>query len=590
MLRSLHVKNLALIAEEEVTFTDGLNVLTGETGAGKSILIGSVNLALGAKADRTLIRTGEEYALVELVFSMDNEKQEALLREMDLPVEEDGMILVKRRIRADGSLCTVNGENVTLRQLREIASLFIDVYGQRESGLLLRRSRQLDILDEFAGATAQSLRAEAAEHCRTLKALRTEWEENDLDADQLKHETDLLDFEIAELETAGVKHGEDEELEERSRKMSAAGRLRTAVAAATELTDGEDGAADIIGRACRELTAVSGSDSSLDEIAGQLTEIDGLLSDFNRAAADYGESLNFDDEEFTQVGERLDLINHLKAKYGETVDDLDRALENRRRRRDELGDFDASRKALQQKIAREEEAYLSVCRKLSVLRGKAADEFSAQMRIQLPELNFMQSVFRIELTADEAGARRSPDPSGMDSVRFLISMNPGEEERPLEDIASGGELSRIMLALKTVFAGRDDIHTFIFDEIDAGISGQTAWKTAEKLGRLSADRQIILITHLPQIAAMEDTHFLIAKDSSDGRTFTHIRRLSEEESDSELARLLGGLQITDAVIANAHEMKTMAAAAKKAGSAAGTANCLADAASKQQKKAGKQAK
>jgi DNA repair protein RecN (Recombination protein N) len=559
MLVRLHVRNLALIAEEEVTFTDGLNILTGETGAGKSIIIGSVNLALGEKADRTIIRSGEEYALIELVFTTDDAKQSEKLREMDLPVEEDGMILIKRKIRADGSACSVNGETVTLRQLREIAALFIDIYGQRENQTILKRDRQLGILDEYAGDAALSLRADVKAHAAALRELRGEWEDGDLNEEERKRETELLDFEIGELEDAAVKKGEDEELEAKYRKMSSAGKLSAAIAAASEYTDGEDGAAEQISRACRELSMVSGNDAELDGIAAQLTEIDSLLSDFGRSVSDYAESLQFDAGEFSEVEERLNLINHLKDKYGNSVEELDRAFATRQKKREELLDYEVSRKALQGRLEKEEKQYLGLCRRLSAVRRKAADEFSEGMRRQLPELNFEQSVFQIDLVSDEKQA----DSTGMDKAVFLISMNAGEEPRPMDMIASGGELSRIMLAMKTVFAGKDDIHTFIFDEIDTGISGQTAWKVSEKLGRLAKKRQIICITHLPQIAAMEDTHFLISKNSADGRTFTHIARLDEADSDREISRLLGGMTITDAAVANAREMKQMAAASKK---------------------------
>lgn len=563
MLVSLHVKNLALIAEEEVSFTDGLNILTGETGAGKSIIIGSINLALGAKADRTVIRDGAEYALVELLFEADSGEQVRRLRELDLPVEEDGAILIKRKIMPARSVSSINGETVTTRQLREMAACLIDIYGQRENQTLLRRDRQLHILDEFAGAAAAQLLSEVRGCYQAYRKLEEEWEKDDLDGPARAREMELLDFEIRELEEAAVRPGEDEELEKAYRRMQSMNRLSEAVGQAMQLTDGEDGASDRIGRACRALSEAAGSDDGLDGLAAQLGEIDGLLSDFNRALSDYADGLTFDPAAFQETEERLDLINHLKDKYGSSVGALQKALADRRGRAEMLENYAARRKALRGRMEEEKAKYLSACGRLSAVRRRAGADFAAAMKNSLLELNFLQVEFQVSLTSGEENA----GPDGLDRCAFLISMNPGETLRPLESIASGGELSRIMLALKTVFAGRDDIRTFIFDEIDTGISGQTAWKVAEKLGRLARDHQIVCITHLPQIAAMEDSHFVIRKESEKGRTFTHIHRMTEEESDAELARLLGGQKVTRAVLENAAEMKKEARAVKAGKSA-----------------------
>ena len=563
MLVSLHVKNLALIAEEEVSFTDGLNILTGETGAGKSIIIGSINLALGAKADRTVIRDGAEYALVELLFEADSGEQVRRLRELDLPVEEDGAILIKRKIMPARSVSSINGETVTTRQLREMAACLIDIYGQRENQTLLRRDRQLHILDEFAGGAAAQLLSEVRGCYQAYRKLEEEWEKDDLDGPARAREMELLDFEIRELEEAAVRPGEDEELEKAYRRMQSMNRLSEAVGQAMQLTDGEDGASDRIGRACRALSEAAGSDDGLDGLSAQLGEIDGLLSDFNRALSDYADGLTFDPAAFQETEERLDLINHLKDKYGSSVGALQKALADRRGRAEMLENYAARRKALRTRMEEEKAKYLSACGRLSAVRRRAGADFAAAMKNSLLELNFLQVEFQVSLTSGEENAGSD----GLDRCAFLISMNPGETSRPLESIASGGELSRIMLALKTVFAGRDDIRTFIFDEIDTGISGQTAWKVAEKLGRLARDHQIVCITHLPQIAAMEDSHFVIRKESETGRTFTHIHRMTEEESNAELARLLGGQKVTRAVLENAAEMKKEAGAVKAGKSA-----------------------
>ena len=559
MLLSLHVKNLALIEEEEVTFTDGLNILTGETGAGKSIIIGSVNLALGGKADKAIIRTGAEYALIEMVFAADNERQLKKLEEMDLPAPEDGTILIKRKILPGRSVCSVCGESVTLRQLREIAELLIDIYGQRENQKLLRRDAQLMTVDEYAGEEAAALKADVRESYRKWKALRDAWEKDDLDDSARKREADLLAYEVREIEEAGIREGEDEELENRYRLLENFRKISEAAGQAAFWTGGsEQSAEEAIARASRELTSVSGIDPTLDRITEELSEVEGLLADFNRSMNDYMRELTFDPAEFEQIQDRLNLINRLKDKYGRSVLDIERALSERQDRLAFLEDYENGRRRLKEDIEKEYGTLLSLCADLSAVRLKAAERFAKKLREALLDLNFPQVEFEGRIRSGEEYL--SAD--GYDRLVFYISMNPGESPRPLDQIASGGELSRIMLGMKTVFAGKDDIHTFIFDEIDTGISGMTAWKVAEKMGRLASDHQILCITHLPQIASMQDSHYSIAKESTGGRTMTHITRLSEEESDREVARLLGADRVTEASLENAREMKRMAQSGK----------------------------
>ena len=559
MLLSLHVKNLALIEEEEVTFTDGLNILTGETGAGKSIIIGSINLALGGKADKAIIRTGAEYALIELVFTADNEKQLKKLEELDLPAPDDGTILVKRKILPGRSVCSVCGESVTLRQLREIAELMIDVYGQRENQKLLRREAQLQTVDDYAGEKASALKEKVAGSYRKWKSLMEEWDRDDLDDTARKREADLLAYECREIEEAAIREGEDEELEARYRLMENFRRISEAAGQAGMWTSGsEQSAEEAVDRASRELSSVSGIDPELDKLADELAEVESLLSDFNRSLSDYLRNLTFDPSEFQEIQERLNLINHLKDKYGRSIADIDRALAERTERLQFLEDYENGRKRLSKEIEEEYGRLLDHCAELSAVRREAADRFGAKLKEALLDLNFPQVEFESRMSSGEENLSSG----GYDKLVFYISMNPGESMRPLDQIASGGELSRIMLGLKTVFAGKDEIYAFVFDEIDTGISGKTAWKVAEKMGKLAADHQILCITHLPQIASMQDSHYLIAKESADGRTMTHIRKLTEEESDREVARLLGADRITDAALENAREMKRMAHSGK----------------------------
>ncbi len=573
MLLSLHVRNMALIDEEEVTFGEGLNILTGETGAGKSIIIGSIAVALGAKADHELIRQGADYALVELTFSSDTPQLKEKLRELDLPDEEDGLILIKRKIMPTRSTATVNGESVTARQLRDLAEVLLDIYGQRENQRLLQKNQQMAVLDEYAGEPAARLLEQLSPLCRRLRKMQKEWEEQDLDENARQREADLLTYELNEIEDAQLRAGEDEELENRYRLLSNYRKIEEAVNLAISLVDGDgyqerDSASSQIGRALREISSVSGLDSALDGLREQLQDLDALAGDFIRAAGDYARSMTYDEEEYARTQERLDLINHLKDKYGKTIEQVLSAAEEKRARLEELSDYEQHRSRLQEEIQQLNRERLALCGELTEVRTNAARTFSSEIEKALLDLNFQQVIY-------ETRVQPAPDPEetisekGMDQVRMYISMNPGEAPRPLDEIASGGELSRIMLALKTVFAGKEDRSTFIFDEIDSGISGQTAWKVAEKMGRLSAGHQIICITHLPQIAAMEDVHFLIEKtvsqdpDGETPHTATHIRRLTEEESIGELARMTGGAQLTEFTRQNAVEMKRQAAESKR---------------------------
>ena len=559
MLLSLHVKNLALIEEEEVMFTDGLNILTGETGAGKSIIIGSINLGLGARADKSIIRTGSEYALIELTFRADNAGQLKKIEELGLEPEEDGIILIKRKILPNRSICSICGETVTLKQLREAGELLIDIYGQRENQRLLRREAQRKTLDEYGGDEITPLLSQAAESYRRWKTLSDEWKKDDMDESARLREMDLLTYEADEIEAAALREGEEEELEREQRILGSFRKISESASEAYRLT-AEGGAAEMIGRACRDLSQVAGIDENLDSIYGQLSEIDDLLSDFNRSLSDYVEGLSFDPARLNEIEDRLDVVRRCQDKYGRTFEEIMDALQKRRDRIDFLQAYEARRSALSSQIARERQLLEESCGKLTGERLKAAEEFASGMKAALLELNFLRVEFAIKVEPD----RDHPGPDGWDHVSMHISMNPGEPLRPLEQVASGGELSRIMLALKTVFAGKDDIYTFIFDEIDTGISGQTAWKVSGRMGRLAKDHQILCITHLPQIAAMQDSHYLIAKEAGDDSTATHIRRLQPGESDRELARLLGAGEISSAALENAIEMKKTAAEEKEA--------------------------
>lgn len=562
MLYSLHVKNLALIKEQEIEFSKGLNILTGETGAGKSVVIGSVNLALGGKADAGLIRTGEEYALVELVFGLENEAQRKLLEAMDIQPDEDGTVVIQRKLMQGRSVSKVCGENVTARQLKDISNILINIHGQNDHQELLHKNKHLEILDEYCMDDLKNLPAQLKENLRVLEDIREKLDETSMDENSRMREQELLEFEVSEISDAELVVGEDEQLETRYHKMVNSRKISEAAGVALSMTgsgESEESASDMIGRAVRELSSVSSYDSELEDLLSQLSDVENLLTDFNHSLSGYISDLEFDDEEFHTVEDRLNVINHLKDKYGGSIEAVLLELSRKQERLDTLSDLDAHRNKLQAELQAQEEKVLLLCKKISDIRKKASKGLEKKLTEALIDLNFLDVRFEISIKSDE----NSVTSKGYDSVEFMISTNPGEDLRPLEKIASGGELSRIMLALKTVVADKDDISTLIFDEIDAGISGKTAWKVSKKLGELSREHQIICITHLPQIAAMADEHFMIEKGLSDGRTVTNIYALSEEASIGELARLLGGDKITDAVVQNAQEMRNEALESKR---------------------------
>ncbi len=559
MLQSLHVKNLALIDETEVSFTEGLNILTGETGAGKSVIIGSINLALGAKADKEMIRSGAEYALVELTFEVENERQCRAIQELELPLEE-GQVIIQRKIMQNRSVCKVCGETVTARQLKQLAEILIDIHGQHEHQSLLQAVRQMEILDAYAGEELEVHKTALKERYRQYKEVREELLSNAVDEETRRREISLAEFECKEIAEAALTVGEDEEVEKAYQKMLYAQKIREATVNVHGLCGYEDnGMGSLMGRALKEIRSVSAYDDALQEFEKQLLDMDGLLNDYNRAIAEYLSNLEFDAQLFDQTERRLNLLNHLKSKYGNTVEEILAYYERAQEVIAKYQDYDAYRIELSRKADTLYQEVLTLCGEISNIRMQNADTLSEEMRSALEDLNFDHVAFQIQISPKEERLGEN----GYDQVTFLISTNTGEALKELTQVASGGELSRIMLALKTVLADKDEIETLIFDEIDTGISGRTAWKVSEKMGILGRGHQLICITHLPQIAAMADTHFYIEKQVTNDRAITDIRRLEERESVEELARMLGGAQITENVLKNAEEMKDLARKTKQ---------------------------
>ena len=548
MLLELHVKNLALIEKADVEFGEGLNILTGETGAGKSIIIGSVTMALGGKAPKGSIRPGADYAYIELVFSVTGEEKRKALRELDVEPTEDGLVIISRKLTSARSISRINDETVTMARLSQITGLLLDIHGQHEHQSLLYKSKHLEILDAYVKAATQPVKQTIADRYRIYRSLEEKLRGFDLDAESRIREADFLRFEIEEIEASALKEGEEEELTSVYRRYSHSRRIAECLGAAYEAVEGE-----WLARALKEVEQASEYDESLGGVRDQLYDADSILRDAGREMSSYLDSMEMDEETFRKTEERLDLIHNLQAKYGATVEAIRQKLEQKKKRLEELEDYDAHRKRMEQELEECRNGLEKLCTQLTGIRKKASRTLVKKIRQGLVDLNFLDVEFDMEFEKLDHFT-----PSGWDGAQFLISTNPGQPMRPLKDVASGGELSRIMLAIKTVLADSDDIPTLIFDEIDTGISGRTAQKVSEKLMLIAKSHQVICITHLPQIAAMADSHFEIAKSASQGRTITTIRLLDRQASVEELARLLGGARITEAVLKNAGEMKELA--------------------------------
>lgn len=552
MLQNLHVKNLALIKETEVEFKDGLNILSGETGAGKSIIIGSINLALGEKVQKEMLRDNADTALVELVFFVDNPATLEAVRALGIEVEDETIIL-SRKITAGRAIARINGEAVSASKMREAAALLIDIHGQHEHQSLLSKRKHLEILDLFAKDLLREQKQKLSVCYREYRKLLDELEQSDSDTEERVRELSFLEYEVKEIEDANLTPGEDVELEEQFRKYSNGKKILDAIHAVQAATAEEDeSASERISRAVRELAGVSGYDKRVEELEKQLTEIDNLLGDFNHEVASYLSEEEFDDETYFEIEKRLDSINHLKSKYGNTIEQILESYNSKRERIAVLKDYDEYLNQLLSKINHKKQELTQLSDEVSAIRQKESIMLTKAICQALMDLNFLDVRFTMEFRKIDFTE------NGTDEVEFMISTNPGEPLKPLGKVASGGELSRIMLAIKTVLAENDHIETLIFDEIDSGISGRTAQMVSEKMNELGRSHQIICITHLPQIAAMADTHFLIEKSVENDTTVSHIHELSDEESVQELARMLGGVEITDKVVENAREMKKMA--------------------------------
>lgn len=553
VLVNLHVKNLAIIDEVEVDFSDRLNVLTGETGAGKSIIIGSINLALGQKSPKDVIRKGADYALVELTFRADTERQRALVEEMGISMEDDE-ILISRKIMAGRSVNRINGESVTLAMIRRIADIMIDIHGQNEQQSLLHSAKHMEIVDRYAREELGDRITRMADGYREYQRLQQELSQHEVPEEERLREISFMKYELEEIEQASLMHGEEEQLAEQYRMLSNATEIASGLGEIYGMTgEGNATAVEQLGQSLRILHKLSEYSPQMEEFANQLSDIDSLLTDFNRDISDYMSDFETGGERFAEVEARLDLVRTIKAKYGATTAQVQEYADKLQEKLMKYEEYEQYREALLKSLTQQETTLKSLADEITAIRQKVSHRLEKEIIKALKELNFLQVQFEIAVRPlDHLNSQ------GQDEVEFMLSTNPGMDLKPIGDAASGGELSRIMLAVKAVLAQHDEIPTLIFDEIDVGISGRTAQMVAEKMAYIGMTHQVICISHLAQIGAMADSHYLIEKTSRNEHTSTDIRLLDEKESVGELARILGGVEITDSVRESAAEMKQMA--------------------------------
>lgn len=552
MLDRLLVKDLALIEKSVVEFSGGLNVLTGETGAGKSILLGSIQLALGQKANKDLIRHGKEQAIVELDFSLTEEEVRRIQAlEEDLELEEE-RLLIRRKISEKKSDIRVNDLGLTLAKLREITGGLLDLHGQHEHQSLLREGSHLEIIDGFRKKQGGKLLEEVADAYHLLQEKKRALQKFSLNEEERTRELDFLDFEIQELADAHLSEGEEAELTKEYSLYENMDRLKSLLLSAKESLEEMD-----FHRPIQAVEEAKDFDESLKGLSDSLYDLEAVGEDCLRSLDHYLDHAEVDEEKLFTLGERLEQIRRVMMKHGGTEAKALAALAKKEERRTFLLDYEKDEEKAKKAIVEQEKLLREKAVLLSKERQEDAKVLAKQIQGEMQEMGFLDTKFEFHFQE-----KKEPTEKGLDEVEAYVSLNPGEPLRPLREVGSGGELSRIMLSIKTVLADTEGVSTLIFDEIDSGISGRTAEKVGEKLQKIAKNHQVILITHLPQIAAKADHHFLIEKTVEEGATHTRIHPLGEKESIEELARLLGGDEISEASLENARELKAKSKAKK----------------------------
>ena len=546
MLRLLHIENIAVIEQAEIVFEDGFNVMTGETGAGKSIVIDAISAILGERAYRDMIRTGTSRAAVRAIF--DRVPELPWFAENGVPYDAETDI--RRELTADGkNLCRVNGTAVTVGVLKKLGVQLINIHGQHDSAALFDEAQHLTVLDSFAEDEAE--RAAYAERYEAVRALRREIDRLSMDESEKLRRMESLQYQIDELTKAHLRPGEEEELEARRKLMQNAEKISDGLHEASACLDGDsqtDGAATLLGQAERALARLARIDDQLAPLQETVADLMYRVRDCAEQVAEQVDALSFSEAELDDVEQRLDILHRLHRKYGPTCEEMLVYLEKAKNELDEI-EFSSDRvEQLKKKLRAAEQTAQEAALVLRERRKRAGEQLSARICSELAELDMKKVEFSCVFTETEL------TPLGADAVAFYMTANAGEALKPLSKVASGGELARIMLALKNVLAERDRVPTLIFDEVDTGVSGRAAQRVAEKLLAVSRTKQVLCVTHLPQLAALADTHFRIAKREADGRTYTSVTPLDFEGRRQELARIIGGASITETTLQSAGEM------------------------------------
>ena len=548
MLLTLYIENIAVIEKTSIDFNSGLNVLTGETGAGKSIIIDAINAIMGQRISKDIIRTGEKTAFVSAVFDDINDTVKRKLTELGFSGEDDELILQRTLSAAGKSSCKINGKPATASMLRELSLNLINIHGQHESYELFSPETHINYIDSYA--KSENLLNAYKEKYKEYKILYKKLNEANTDESERLREIDLLSFQSDELAKADVQIGEEEALEAERNSLMNFERIFSLLNKAKMMLDGEDsnGGAEAVDVASSAMQSAAELDPQYEELSSSLTDIYYNLKDCSESISDLIDNLESDPERLEEIEERLDLLNRLSRKYNCPCDELPEYAEKIQSRLDELIGYDKNRDKLIADCKSAEYAALKAAKELSDCRKNAARTFAKKVKSEMKFLNMPN----VELVPEFEKIELSPD--GIDRVEFLISANPGETPRPVAKIASGGELSRMMLAIKTVLADTDTVDTLIFDEVDTGISGSAAEKVGLKLKEVSKNRQVLCVTHQAQIAALADYHYLIQKQVEQGRTFTSVGLLDHDGRKNELARIIGGVNITEAALSHAESM------------------------------------
>ena len=561
MLSLLHIENIAIIEQADIVLQPGFTVLTGETGAGKSIIIDSIGAILGQRTSRELIRSGAKKGFVSAVFEDIPAALKRQLEELGLDTEDDGTVRIQRELSAEGrSVCRVNMRPVSASVLKTLSPYLINIHGQHDGQKLMQEEYHIDFLDSFF--EAETLLEQFRPMYAELHTLRSKIRELEKSGQQREQRIDMLRYQIDEIEAAQLQPGEEEMLTERRQFFENAGQLAYSLQAASKLLSGgeeeDDGAMDLLSRAADELADVAALSQDLNNLSQKAEEVRYQVADLAASVAMLAADVDFSPKERDAVEERLDVIYRLRRKYGATIEEVLSYHDKASKELGELENADDRKDEMMEEYHRTLTRAREIASELSKRRRQAAEELEAKIVAQLKDLDMPKVRISIQVSS-----QTKLNPHGMDEVRFLISTNPGEPVKPLSKIASGGELSHIMLAIKNVLTQTEDVGTLIFDEIDTGVSGRAAQKIALKLGEISHRKQTLCVTHLPQLAAMGDHHLLIKKSLSEEYTFTDVFSLTEEERVNELARMLSGDAITELSMQNAAELLERAAANKK---------------------------